>query len=264
MVLSLFGRTRVFKSSEHIAEYAVEKTIGEGRYGICYQVRRGQQFYVLKQLKKGALKRSGTKAHFEEAILKSIEHEAIPRFIERIELEDFCGYVIEFKEGKTFEDIIYADKHAFDRGEIYRVGRQLVGILKYLHSEEVVHRDIRVPNTLYDGQKVHLVDFGLARWTTDRKYKADVDFAFLGDFLLHLYYSSFEFKGGESRPWYDELVLAEKELFFLKRLMGLEERHGSILEVESDFSRTFEAYSEQDRQRGFDKGGNVGRRWALA
>jgi tRNA A-37 threonylcarbamoyl transferase component Bud32 len=111
----------------------------------------------------------------------------------------------------------------------------------------VVHGDIRVPNTLYDWQKAHLVDFGLARWTTDRKYKADMDFAFLGDFLLHLYYSSFEFKGGKSRPRYEELVLTEKESFFSKRLMGIEERYGSVLEVESDFFRAFEAYSEQDR-----------------
>jgi serine/threonine protein kinase len=263
MVLSLFGRTRVFKPSEHIAEYTVEKTIGEGRYGICYLVRRGQQFYVLKQLKKGVLKRSGTKAHFEEAVLKRLKHEAIPRFIERIEHADFRGYVIEFKEGRTFEDVIYVDKHAFERGEIYRVGCQLLEILKYLHSQEVVHRDIRVPNTLYDGQKVHLVDFGLARWINDRKYKADMDFAFLGDFLLHLYYSGFDFKGGKKRPWYEELVLTEKELFFLKRLMGLEERHGSVVEVESDFLHTFEAYSGQDRQRGFDKTGNVSRRSAI-
>jgi len=63
----------------------------------------------------------------------------------------------------------------------------------------------------------------------------------LGDFLLHLYYSSFEFKGCKKRPWYDELQLRPKELLFLKRLMGVEQRYKSIFEVEHEFHEMFEA-----------------------
>jgi serine/threonine protein kinase len=242
MVLSLFRRDKLFKPSELIREYAVEKIMGEGRYGICYQVSHERKFYILKQLKKGMLKKAGAKLRFEEEILKNLEHESIPRFIEKIECDDVSGYVLEFKEGSTFEDIIYIDKHVFPREEIYRVGSQLAGIVKYLHSKGVVHRDIRVPNTLYDGQRVNLVDFGLARWINNKKYSEDMDFAFLGDFLLHLYYAAFEFKGGKKLPWYEELVLTEKELLFLKRLMGIEQRYNSFLEVEGDFIDVFEEY----------------------
>lgn len=240
MVLSLFRRDKSYKPSEHINEYSIQKTIGEGRFGICYQVSHDQKLYILKQLKRGMLKKSGVKAHFEEEILKSLQHDSVPRFIEKIERKDFYGYVLEFKEGRTFEDVIYLDKHVFERAEIYCVGSQLVGILKYLHFEGVVHRDIRTPNTLYDGETVNLVDFGLARWINNKKYKADMDFAFLGDFLLHLYYSSVEFKGGKKRPWYDELQLPQKELQFLKRLMGVEQRYQTISEVEHEFYETFE------------------------
>jgi serine/threonine protein kinase len=243
MVLSLFRRDKACRPSEQILEYTVEQTTGEGRYGICYRVRKGRQLYILKQLKTGMLKKAGAKALFEEDILKSLQHESLPGFIEKIERKGFCGYVLEFKEGRTFEDLIYVDKQVFDREKIYRIGCQLVGILKYLHSRGVVHRDIRVPNTLYDGQRVNLVDFGLARWINNKKYRADMDFAFLGDFLLHLYYSSFLSTGGKKYPWYEELDLRQKELFFLKRLMGLEERYISILEIERDFSNAFEAHS---------------------
>lgn len=221
-------------------EYTIEETIGEGRYGICYQVSHGQKRYIIKQLKRGMLKKTGAKARFEEVILRSLQHESIPRFIAKIELEDFYGYILEFKAGRTFEDIIYLDQHVFTRAEIYSVGSQLVKILKYLHAKGIVHRDIRVPNTLYNDQKVNLLDFGLARWINNEKYWADMDFAFLGDFLLHLYYSSFTFKGGQKRPWYDELPLQPKELLFLKRLMGVEPRYKSIFEVEGDFFDAFE------------------------
>ncbi|HWQ40862.1 MAG TPA: protein kinase family protein [Desulfosporosinus sp.] len=241
MVLSLFRRDKFYKPSEQIADYTIEKTIGEGRFGICYLVSQGQKSYILKQLKRGMLKKAGVKARFEEDILKSLQNESVPRFIKKIEREDFYGYVIEFKKGRTFEDIIYLDKHVFEREEIYRVASQLIEILKYLHSKSIVHRDIRVPNTLYDGQKVNLVDFGLARWINNKKYRADMDFAFLGDFLLHLYYSSFEFKSCKKRPWYDELQLHPKELLFLKRLMGVNQRYTSISEVEHEFYETLEA-----------------------
>ncbi|MDP4161198.1 MAG: protein kinase family protein [Bacillota bacterium] len=241
MVLSLFRRDKLYKPSEQIADYAIEKIIGEGRFGICYQVSQDQKSYILKQLKRGMLKKAGVKARFEEEILRSLQHESVPRFIKKIERKDFYGYVLEFKEGKTFEDIIYLDKYVFERAEIYRVGRQLIEILKYMHSKSIVHRDIRVPNALYDGQKVNLVDFGLARWINNEKYRADMDFAFLGDFLLHLYYSSFQLKGFKKRPWYDELQLQPKELSLLKRLMGVDQRYTSIFDVEHDFYETFEA-----------------------
>lgn len=238
--MSLFRRDKIFKPPELIRQYAVEKITGEGRYGICYQVSHEQKQYIVKQLKRGMLKKARAKAGFEEEILTSLQHESLPRFIEKIEAGDFYGYVLEFKEGRTFEDIIYTDRHAFSRGEIYSAGSQLVEILKYLHAKGVVHRDIRVPNTLYDGQKVNLVDFGLARWINNKKYRADMDFAFLGDFLLHLYYSSCELRAGKKLPWHKELVLTEKELLFLKRLMGIEQRYKSILEVEGDFFNAFE------------------------
>jgi serine/threonine-protein kinase len=185
------------------------------------------------------LKKAGEKTRYEEEILLSLQYESIPRFIERLEYQDFCGYVLEFKEGKTFEELIYFEKHVFTREEIYRIGVQLVGILKCLHSRGVVHRDIRAPNTLYDGKKVNLVDFGLARWANNQRYRVDIDFAFLGDFLLHLYYSSFELKRGKKLPWYEELKLSQKELSFLKRLMGIEQRYQDINEVEQEFYETF-------------------------
>ena len=241
MVLGLFKKDRIFKPAEEINGYRVLKLLGEGRYGICYHIFRGQKQFILKQLKRRMFEKPKEKVRFEEEILKGLKYEAIPQFIEKVELPSFCGYVLEFKEGRTFEEIICLDKHVFSRSEIYSVGKQLIEIIKFLHSKGIVHRDIRIPNTLYHGQKVNLVDFGLTRWINDRKYKEDMDFAFLGDFLLHLYYTSWEFKGGKKRPWYEELELPEKELLFLKKLMGVNPRYRSIIEVESGF---FEAFKD--------------------
>ncbi|HEY9059469.1 MAG TPA: protein kinase family protein [Pseudobacteroides sp.] len=237
---TLFGREKKYEPTEQVGEYTIEEILGEGRFGFCYRVSRNGSLFVLKQLKKRMLKKSGTKVRYEEDILKSLLHKGIPRFIERIELDDFYGYVLEYKEGKTFEHIIYLDQHKFTRKEIFNIGIQLLDILKYLHSAGIIHRDIRVPNTLYDGHNVNLIDFGLARLINNEKYMKDMDFAFLGDFLLHLYYSSFEYTGRKKLPWYEELALMDKELMFLKRLMGVGERYSNIHQVEDDFYNAFE------------------------
>ncbi|OPY58994.1 MAG: Serine/threonine-protein kinase PrkC [Pelotomaculum sp. PtaU1.Bin035] len=235
MIIKLFHKDEVYSPTQQIDEYTVLNVIGEGRYGICYLVCDNKKQYILKQLKKGMLKNNWTKADYEEKILTNVRHESIPGFIKKIENKKFFGYVLEYKEGKTFEELIFTENYIWGRKEIYRIGIQIINILKYLHGKNIVHRDIRIPNTLYDGNRVNLIDFGLARWIDNKRYTVDVDFSYLGDFLLHLYYTSFEIKDNKKKAWYEELDLYRNELLFLKRLMGIEERYKSIYDVERDF-----------------------------
>lgn len=235
MVLKLFNKDKLYVPGQEIDGYTVIKTIGEGRYGICYLVCAGGTQFILKQLKRNIFRKTDPKAAFEAEILTRIQHPCLPGFIKKIVQGGFAGYLLEFKAGKTFEEIIFEDNRVFERQEIYNVGAQLINIIKYLHGIGVVHRDIRVPNTLYNNREVYLIDFGLARWINDKKYTADTDFSYLGDFLLHLYYTSYENNKGKSRPWYEELDLFDRELLFLKRLLGIEEGYNNINEVERDF-----------------------------
>lgn len=235
MVLRLFNKDKVYSPTEKIGEYTIKKILGEGRYGICYLIYKDKKQYILKQLKKGMLKKIGFKVNYEKEILQKVQHGHIPKFIKKLEYDTFSGYVLEFKEGKTFEEIIFEDNYIFDRKEIYNIGMQLINILKYLHDIGVVHRDIRVPNVLYNEQKVYLVDFGLARWINKKNYTADIDFSYLGDFLIHLYYTSFESNDSKEKPWYEELDLLKNEKIFLKRLMGIDDKYENINQVEADF-----------------------------
>jgi serine/threonine protein kinase len=233
--MRLFSGDKIYSPNDSICEYTVIKVIGEGRYGICYLVCKDGNKFILKQLKQRMLRKVGVAGIFEEEILRSLEHPCIPGLITSFSTGKVNGFVLEYKEGKTFEEIIYRDKHIFEREEIYSIGLQLIRILKFLHAKGVVHRDIRVPNTLYNEGKVCLVDFGLARWLGEDNYTADIDFSFLGDFLLHLYYSSFEIINSIKRPWFEELKLPETEAFILKRLLGIEKRYTTIDELEDDF-----------------------------
>ncbi|APC81057.1 protein kinase family protein [Clostridium botulinum] len=235
MVIKFFKRDTKYLPEQKIHEYTVLKVLGEGRFGICYLVQSNNKQYILKQLKTKMLKKIGSKVIYEQEILKNINHNCIPKFVKTLQFERFFGYVLEYKEGKTFEEIICEDEYVFKREEIYDICIQIIEILKYLHKSGIVHRDIRIPNTIYYKKKVNLVDFGLARWINNKRYTENVDFSYLGDFLLHLYYTSFQCKTFKGKPWYEELDLFSEEMNFLKRLLGIEKKYKNIEEVERDF-----------------------------
>lgn len=242
MIAKLFDTNIKYSPGQCVEGFRILKTIGEGRYGICYLVTHDKSLYILKQLKQRMYQADPIKAQYEEEILKSLKHESIPKFIRKIENRGLTGYILEYKKGVTLEAMIFDQGHVFTGSEIYNIGKQLIDILKYLHGKGIVHRDIRVSNTLLSGSCIYLVDFGLARWIDNEKYKANIDFSYLGDLLIHLYYTSFKDKPKKDKPWYEELNLSSKELIFLKRLMGINKRYKNMKEVEVDFKGVFSRF----------------------
>lgn len=234
----------LFKRKRHlsgclIGRYKVIRLIGEGRFGICYLVNLDGKPYILKEIKPKAIKKSGNKIIFEEEILLSIDHPSIPKIVDIIKNDNIYAYILEYKSGKTIEEMIFGDNHIFTIDEIYKVGIKIIDIMKYLHKRNIVHRDIRVPNVIIDEENVYLIDFGLARLINNEKYIPSIDFLYFGHLLLYLYYSSFEKGKKKSKPWYDELELTEKEMMFLKKLIGIQESYKSIVDIERDFSEIF-------------------------
>lgn len=235
----MFNKDKHYSPAVSVGEYTVLNKVGEGRYGITYTVSKGGQQYILKQLKKKMLKVMGIKANYEREILGKVNHPRIPKLIDVIEEGEVVNYILELKHGKTVEEIIYNDNHVFSREEIFKYGSQLIDVIKYLHKNNIVHRDIRVPNIVMNNGEICLLDFGLARWVNGKRYKPEVDFHYLADFLLHLYYTSFVKEGTISKPWYEELQLNYFERDFLERLFGLKEQYINIDDVERDFTKIY-------------------------
>lgn len=235
MVMIPFWRRKIYPPGYLLGGYKVIRVIGEGRFGVCYLVDLEGKQYVLKEIKSKGLKKSGNKVIFEEKILSSIDHPAIPKIIDTIKNDNIYAYILEYKSGKTVEDMLFGDNYTFTPSEIYKIGFRIIDIIKYLHVRNIVHRDIRVPNVIINEEDVYLIDFGLARLANNERYIPSVDFSYFGHLLLHLYYSSFKKTNRKSQPWYDELELSSSELKFLKRLLGLDEEYKNIYDVEKDF-----------------------------
>ncbi|MEI7884911.1 MAG: protein kinase family protein [Clostridia bacterium] len=222
-------------------EYTIVKSVGEGRYGMCFlaQAIDGQKV-ILKRFKPSIFRKNIDKNAFEAVMLSQIQHPAIPKFLGVINQKGFYGFVLEHKKGDTVKELLFKRQCKFSRVEFYQIGCQLISIVKYLHENGIVHRDIRTPNVLLNQDQVYLLDFGLARWADTEQNAFMLDFSYLGDFFLYLLYSSFETSETQQKlPWHQELSISQEQKLFLKRLLRLEPIYTSIHEVENDFIKAF-------------------------
>lgn len=75
-------------------------------------------------------------------ILKKLYHENIVQLLDAFETNsEFC-LVTELAQGQLFE-ILEEDKK-LPETEIRKIAQQLVSALFYLHSNNIIHRDIKV------------------------------------------------------------------------------------------------------------------------
>ncbi len=229
---------KYYEPGEQLEEYTIIKKIGEGRYGIVYlgENARSERF-IIKQLKKAMLKDTKKKRFYEPKILKQLNDPRFPKFISKFNNQSSEGYVLEYIEGTVCEDLLAKENHLFSRPEIYHITNELIDILSLLHSNNIVHRDIRTPNViLKENNQLVLIDFGLARYINHQRYTVQTDYWYLGDFLINLYYTScYQESDVEEKPWFEELDLNHKERTFLKKLMGIETPYADIEHLKKDF-----------------------------
>ncbi|CAM9176832.1 unnamed protein product [Laminaria digitata] len=147
------------------SQYHVLERIGEGSFGKVYKGRRKHtgQTVALKFISKhGKSAKDIRNLRQEIAILRTLNHENIILMFDAFETErEFC-VVTEYAQGELFE--ILQDDHTLPEAQVQKIAKQLVQALHYLHSNRVIHRDMKPQNILVGAHgRVKLCDFGFAR-----------------------------------------------------------------------------------------------------
>lgn len=98
----------------------------------------------------------------EVDILSSLKHSGIPQIYDIIEDSTNLVIIMEYIQGKTIDRIIQ-ENSPFTEKYAINIAKQLVNILRYIHSNNIIYRDLKPSNIMITNtNRVVLVDFGAA------------------------------------------------------------------------------------------------------
>src|SRR5215471_3190704 len=161
--LALIGKTL-------LGNYRLEELLGQGGMSVVYKARHRvtEQEVAVKILPPDLAVYDDVKARFvEEArTLAKLEHPNIVALYNFVETDGRLHLVMQYVQGKTFEQII-AERGRMPWREAVTIIMGVLEALVYAHGRGVVHRDIKPSNILVraDGQ-VKVMDFGIAKITS--------------------------------------------------------------------------------------------------
>lgn len=135
-----------------------------GGFNVLVRAKRNGQWWMLKGLKPeyrndNAYQRLLRK---ELNITHDLDHSSVVTAKEIVEVEGLGPCIVmEYVDGVTLKQWL-TEKHS--KAERRHIVQQLTDVLEYIHNRQVVHRDLKPSNIMItrNGQKVKLIDFGLA------------------------------------------------------------------------------------------------------
>ena len=158
--------------------YAVLSTIGQGGMGRTYlaqDLERFNETCVLKEFippqdSQEVTEKAKELFRREASVLYQIRHPQVPEFRATFESEGRLLLVQDYVEGKNYRVLLLErirEGKTFSENEIFALMQQLLPVLTYLHSHNIIHRDISPENLMLRSQDnlPVLIDFGVVQET---------------------------------------------------------------------------------------------------
>lgn len=150
----------VLAEGSAVREYRNTQFLGAGGMGVVYRAWHGEQAVVLKEAP-GDQPTAVLSLTQERALLERLHHPGIVRFHQLFEENGYYYLVLEFIEGIPLSRL----KEPASEAQVRDWGAQLCDILGYLHEQDppIIYRDLKADNVLLSGDRIRLIDFGIAR-----------------------------------------------------------------------------------------------------
>ncbi|MEA5514025.1 serine/threonine-protein kinase [Nodularia sp. UHCC 0506] len=157
--------------------YRIIRQLGQGGFGRTYLAEdshNSNQACVLKEFAPQVqaqqdLEKAKELFEREASVLKTLQHPQIPRFHASLQVQigskDFFFLVQDYIDGINYYQLLeerQSQGKAFSEEEVVNILKQILSVLSYIHSRDVVHRDISPDNLIWrrsDHQPM-LIDFG--------------------------------------------------------------------------------------------------------
>ena len=156
-------------------KYEICKLIGKGNYGKAYLVKRMEDnnLYVNKIIDMSQFTKEQLESALHEAeILKSLQHPNIIRCIDFFVDDKKLCLVTEYADLGDLSKIIkyqILSGYYFCEEIILNWFTQLCFAIKYIHSKNILHRDLKLSNIFLTSKgNIKLGDFGIAKILTSK------------------------------------------------------------------------------------------------
>ena len=162
--------------------YEIEQVLGVGGMSTVYRARDLRflnviRYCAIKEMpdtspdaKTGALRMANFQR--EASLLATLSHPGIVRIYDFFAESDRVYLVLEYLEGKDLETMLDERGGPIPEAEVLNWSIQICRILSYLHHHKpqpIVFRDMKPSNIMVMGDKVTLVDFGIAKMFQSEK-----------------------------------------------------------------------------------------------
>ncbi|XP_059179297.1 uncharacterized protein LOC131958339 [Physella acuta] len=157
------------KGGEDTIQWKKGNILGKGAFGTvwCGLTNEGQLIAV-KQIELNTVDRSKTQHEYEKVqeeveLLKTLEHTNIVGYLGTSLEDNIVSIFMQFVPGGSLASIL-ARFGALDESVFRRYTKQILEGVKYLHDNDVIHRDLKGANVmLMPNGVIKLIDFGCAK-----------------------------------------------------------------------------------------------------
>jgi len=170
-------------------KYRIDIQIGKGGYGAVYKaidITLDREVAIKQMLQDDLSPQQiieATKAFKNEALrLAKLKHSSIPHIYEHFTDSKGAYIVMDYINGETLESYLHSkiEKH-LNISEVLLIGMQLCAVLGYLHTHELIFRDLKPSNIMRTlDERIYLIDFGIARHFKPGKVRDTLPLGTLG------------------------------------------------------------------------------------
>ncbi|XP_023248530.1 serine/threonine-protein kinase D1 isoform X2 [Copidosoma floridanum] len=158
-----------------------DEVLGSGQFGIVYggvhrKTSRAVAIKVIDKLRFPTKQEAQLKN--EVAILQNLSHQSVVNLERMFETPERIFVVMEKLKGDMLEMILSSEKGRLSERITKFLITQILVALKYLHSKNIVHCDLKPENVLLSSNseftQVKLCDFGFARIIGEKSFRRSV------------------------------------------------------------------------------------------
>uniref|UniRef100_A0AAQ4PLL5 non-specific serine/threonine protein kinase n=1 Tax=Gasterosteus aculeatus aculeatus TaxID=481459 RepID=A0AAQ4PLL5_GASAC len=158
---------RHHQAKSNMSDFDYLKLLGKGTFGkvILVKEKATGMYYAMKILRKEVIIAKDEVAHTvtESRVLQNTRHPFLTTLKYAFQTNDRLCFVMEYANGGELFFHLSRDRvFSEDRARFY--GAEIVSALEYLHSRNVVYRDLKLENLMLDKDgHIKITDFGLCK-----------------------------------------------------------------------------------------------------